>query len=276
MGIATALGKIRPQAQAVLHARFCVVSVPRSGSNILLSLLHSRPDIHCYGELFNPDSGNRAGTWHRKPARMIGYEEDPVVYLDREIFTDDMRQSHAVGFKLFPEHTEAQSAWQRVWEYLRERDICVIYVHRENHLDIALSRILAQRSGKFWFQEASDPLRQLHNTPMRIDIDACIALLHQLDAWHADILRRFSPEQIHTLTYEQMCLQDVTALHALQQRLGLVPQHLHNSKGIERQRQVLRHHLLENYADVRERCVAEHPAWERFFAEETLSAIPLS
>ncbi len=88
--------------------RFAIVGLKRTGSSYLVNLLGNHPQIHCCGEIFNPDGVNlrwpkEAGG--RRAARELESElealrgTDPVTFLER-IYTTDFGRP-VLGFKIF-------------------------------------------------------------------------------------------------------------------------------------------------------------------------------
>jgi hypothetical protein len=136
------------------HAmRFAIVGLKRTGSSYLVNLLGGHPQIHCCGEIFNPDGVNlrwpkEAGG--RRAARELESElealraTDPVTFLERVYATDFGRP--VVGFKIFKNHHP-----EMLTHILADRNIAKIVHSRANGLAryaSALAKRLAGPAGR--------------------------------------------------------------------------------------------------------------------------------
>ncbi|MCA9265021.1 MAG: sulfotransferase, partial [Planctomycetales bacterium] len=65
--------------------RFVILAVPRTGSNLLCTLLNSHPEILCHHEVFNPQGIFLALTQRDRPHSLPSLDErnrDPLRFLD--------------------------------------------------------------------------------------------------------------------------------------------------------------------------------------------------
>ena len=104
------------------HTRFVILAAPRSGSNLLCTLLNSHQEILCHHEIFNP-SGIFYVLDHRDGSLDLGTLEDrdrrPLEFLDR-LWRHDL-DFPCVGFKM----TRGQD--ERVLEaVLADRQVCKV------------------------------------------------------------------------------------------------------------------------------------------------------
>lgn len=80
--------------------KFVIVAAPRTGSNLLCTLLNSHPDVLCHHEIFNPRGIRYSLDWRQKGLHLGDIRERnarPQEFLQRVL---KMRQGHAsVGFK---------------------------------------------------------------------------------------------------------------------------------------------------------------------------------
>jgi LPS sulfotransferase NodH len=115
--------------------QFCLVSMPRSGSNLLHTLLNSHPTIVCHGELFNNQAIYSAlDRWQElSRARQLwslAYRTTvPIRFLEKHLATASRRwhKATAIGFKLFPYHS------RRVLRHVGEsKNYRVVYLTRNN------------------------------------------------------------------------------------------------------------------------------------------------
>ena len=80
--------------------RFVVLAVPRTGSNLLCTLLNSHPEILCHHEVFNPQ-GIFLALSHRDQVQQFGdmtdRDQEPLAFL--ESVWDSGANHRCVGFK---------------------------------------------------------------------------------------------------------------------------------------------------------------------------------
>ncbi len=122
--------------------RFAIIAAPRTGSNLLCTLLNSHPDILCHHEVFNPDGIFTALT-HRDDAHELGTLADrdraPLVFLDRIWQTG--QGFRCVGFKWTRGQNE--TAIRRI---LEDPDIKKIVLRRRNRIKTYISERIAQET----------------------------------------------------------------------------------------------------------------------------------
>src|SRR5215475_140758 len=90
---------------------FVIVTLPRSGSYNLVSLLNSAPDIICHGEVFKPNVVELAdgplGKLDMKAEDIAARDARPMAFLNR---LRGLNARKIVGFKMFPEHANRVKA----------------------------------------------------------------------------------------------------------------------------------------------------------------------
>jgi hypothetical protein len=123
--------------------RFVIIAAPRTGSNLLCTLLQSHPDVLCHHEIFNP-----AGIFTALPLRkstfslgsMTERDADPLSFLAR--IWENSLDHKQVGFKM--------THWQQkqvLDDVCANPDIRKIILKRQAHLKTHVSHLLAERSG---------------------------------------------------------------------------------------------------------------------------------
>ncbi len=131
--------------------RFAIVGLKRSGSSYLVNLLGGHPEIHCCGEIFNPDGVNLRWPKEAGGRRAVRRAEieleslrqtDPVAFLERVYATDFDRP--VVGFKIFKNHHP-----KMLTHILADRNIAKIVHFRANVLARYASNLAARKSGNF-------------------------------------------------------------------------------------------------------------------------------
>jgi LPS sulfotransferase NodH len=128
---------------------FCIISVPRSGSNRLHTLLNSHPAVVCHGELFNRKAIYSAlRRWPEistagKLAALLARNAAPRRFLDDHILQSRKAwpEANAIGFKLFPYHS------RRILRYVCTSETYeVIYLKRNNRVLQYASDCIARRT----------------------------------------------------------------------------------------------------------------------------------
>src|SRR5262245_17536452 len=136
--------------------RFVILAAPRTGSNMLCTILDSHPQILCHHEIFNPNGifyalGLRDGSFN------VGTLEDrlrdPLDFL-RRIWKADM--DHAwVGFKMT--HRQNETVFNSV---LNDPSVKKIVLRRENRIKTYVSWLVAQQTGQWEVYRKADLARR--------------------------------------------------------------------------------------------------------------------
>lgn len=148
-----------PDSTATVH-RFVILAAPRSGSNLLCTMLQSHPDVLCHHEVFNPD-----GVYVAVPLRNTDFslgckqqrDANPMHFL-ASLWSQNLGCSH-VGFKMT--HKQHLGAFKAVCE---DSDIHKIVLTRRNQIAVYVSRLIAEHTGiweDYRIGEVS-PLQSVH------------------------------------------------------------------------------------------------------------------
>lgn len=148
-------------------AKFVILSAPRSGSNMLCSMLNSHPEILCHHELFNP-SGIFCALHLRDtdfPLNKISISQrnnHPINFLN-SIWQHHQYES-CVGFKMT--HIQDQQVFTAV---IADHSIKKIVLERRNVIKRYVSQIIAERNNiweDYGISESTAPLEKI-----KIDAD---------------------------------------------------------------------------------------------------------
>jgi len=193
---------------------FAILARPRTGSNHLVSLLDSHPEIRCYGEIFRPKYRLSA----RVDPRLARFDDHArrithAHVVLRKICKLDERSAWA-RFKVFPNHVDMQVA------PLRRGIAKVVSLTRENDLAIYSSARTAQvnRQGATRVGEVVERVRVRFEAAA---FDRFRAGLDEERAFCAKIRDRFAPEDRFEIAYSE--INDPARLQALQEFLGVAP-----------------------------------------------------
>ncbi|WOI58365.1 sulfotransferase [Palleronia sp. LCG004] len=130
--------------------RFVIMGLPRSGTTYLMTLLNAHRQVYCSGEQFNPyavvDIADRDNT-----VETIGTRDgDPAGHVER-FFDKALAGRHdRVGFKFMLGHNV-----DALESILEDRDLTLLYVHRDNKLAQVSSWIKAAKT-RNWAQNRVD------------------------------------------------------------------------------------------------------------------------
>jgi LPS sulfotransferase NodH len=153
-------------------SNFVIIAAPRTGSNLLCTLLNSHPEILCHHEVFNP-SGIFTAITHRHEdfaAALGSFEDrdrDPLGFLERIWNTG--RDYHSVGFKWTRGQNEL--VLKRV---IRDARVKKIVLRRCNRVKTFVSDKIAQQTQQW---EVYDRAALVHPRPL-VTVDRAELLNH--------------------------------------------------------------------------------------------------
>ncbi len=206
------------------YQKFIILSAPRSGTNYVLHLLASHPDIRAYGELFQPNFliGNPRDTVFEQPLFFRLYRTFrpwvPLFFLRRVIFRPYPAHIRAVGFKIFYEHCR-DGASRAVWPYLRHlTDVKIVHILRDNLLENLVSRRIAELTGDYLvIGDRPEP----KHVRIRLSFGECLGYFRQAERWRKEYGGYFSDHSVHTVRYEDLVRDPETVLADLQRFLDV-------------------------------------------------------
>jgi hypothetical protein len=117
-----------------------ILAAPRTGSNMMCTLLGSHPDVLCHHELFNPRGVFYALDLRDGSFDLGGIEErdrDPLAFLER-VWAADLGHTH-VGFKMT--HRQNEAVLDAV---LRDTDVRKIVLRRKNRVRTFVSKRISE------------------------------------------------------------------------------------------------------------------------------------
>lgn len=266
--------------------RFMLLSGPRTGSNLLLSLLSGHRSIKTYGELFN------LGVL---PADSLRHAlDDPIAYLRQRVYTEHRPETSAIGFKMFYEHltadyfrklvdpSEASEQLQRqfrelsafieanydwptlerrfraAWNFLiADRGLAVIHLRRHNLLDSLVSLKTAYLTRQWWtLREGGGAAATIH-----LDPEECRRYFHKLEAFAEQADRAFADHRRLDVSYEELVQARRQVLPRVFAFLGVPDQEV--GTRMRKQRVAPLSASIANYRQLRQ-CF-EGTAWHAFF-----------
>jgi hypothetical protein len=248
------------------YTPLCIVCVPRSGSNLLSSLLNNHPDILVHGEIFSESTLAResAPSWQQRPRVPYAYSAFRD-YLETQVFPEKAEDKRIIGFKLFPQHLNAPPDGQRACTdtLLSVPGLKIILLVRENLLDLALSALIASRDNAWTHFNAKDPpVRQIDIKPSTL-----FWRMERIQEEYAQAETLVQGRDVYRLTYDDLVHRTDEVLQELQKWLGLPVRKLQPNGAMRKQRLIPRREALLNFDALRAQCARDHPEWLRFFDE---------
>lgn len=241
------------------YRRFVIIARPRTGTNLLRSMLNAHGQVLAFGEVFrDPEFIGWGMPYYPRigPMRRL-LERDPVRFLERVVYRRYPKRIRAVGFKIFYAHAR-NPEWLPLWDHLRERkELTVIHVRRRNLLGAYLSQVKARQTGVWETRRGTyrDP------GPVMLDYGQC---RHQFEVTRRQ--EQACDEQFSGHLKLDLYYEDLATDHAGQMRRALealgVP-YREVSPGIRKQGSRPLAESIANYAELRERFAGS--PWEGFF-----------
>lgn len=174
-----------------LPEKFVVFNFPRSGSNLLCTMLDNHPDILCHQELFNPgrifysrdfpqilkDSGfEDVESWQDLIHGRVSFSTKRQRDFNPEEFLmkiwDHNNGASVVGFNLFPTHAPNMAP-----SLLRDKDVRKILLVRKNKLKCYVSRAVARKTN-VWADFSKKSSNSSNTQQIKVNINA-----HRLIDW---------------------------------------------------------------------------------------------
>lgn len=133
------------------YTRFIILSLGRTGTNMLSQALNSSPRIVCFGDVFNPQADLVqlfVGTYERFTDRELSLRSrDPLRFLEERILCPYPGEVRAVGFKL---HYGQLPGYPGLLERLAsDKELRVLHLRRRNLLRTLVSLKRARATGVY-------------------------------------------------------------------------------------------------------------------------------
>lgn len=243
------------------YIKFIILSRSRTGSEYLRSLLNSHGQISVFGELFKQEdhfNWDYPG-YYRSRKKREGLEENPVLFLEREIFRKYPKKQLAVGFKIFYYHAQTDN-WKSVWTYLQDqKDLKVIHLTRQNILETHLSRKRANGSGK-WINLTGE---KDDVQPVILDYAECLEDFTKTRQWEEQSRTFFDGHARLEVQYENLLDENHAVLQNIQRFLTVDEKDLRSITHKQSHKPLSK--SIANYLELKEKF--KDTEWADFFAE---------
>lgn len=243
-----ALGSLRFQLLSALghrnFTRFIILSRSRTGSNLLLSLLNSHPNVIAEWEIFAQLNGQS----HREIlARAYGRQP---------------RRVRAKGFKFFYYHPlddESGTLWT---DLVADEAIRVLHLKRRNILRTLISRKIAGQQD-VWASTADKAVATPPRKAVSFTVEELVKGFAETRAWEQKGDRDFRHHPLLTVAYEDLTGAPAETLAQSQAFLGLPPVAL--TTDMKKQNPERLTDLVTNYAELKQAFAGSE--WQAFFEE---------
>jgi LPS sulfotransferase NodH len=151
-------------------SRFVIIAAPRTGSNLLCTLLNSHPEVLCHHELFNPQGIYTALTLRDRPPALGTIEDrdrDPLAFLARAWQTG--AGFGCIGFKWTRGQNETV-----LRAVVEDPDVKKIVLRRRNRIKTFISEKIAQQTQQWEVYDEHD----LSRPRPRVSVDDTELLNH--------------------------------------------------------------------------------------------------
>jgi LPS sulfotransferase NodH len=210
--------------------RFIVLSRSRTGSNLIVSLLASHPQIDAEGEILNRLRG-------RNPGDVLDRTFGPQPFFVR-----------AKGFKIFYYHP-LDGRSEEVWERLTSMpELAVIHLRRWNVLRTVVSRRIAGDRDE-WLTRG-EPTIATEAKAVTIGPEELERAFRQTRAWESEGERRFAGHRVFPLWYEGLVADIPGTFAEITAFLGV--RYVKPSTDLRRQNPEPLEDLLSNYDELHE------------------------
>lgn len=169
-----------------INKKFVIVSLARSGSNLLVSMLNGHPQIICEGELFN------ALNLKRKRSAIVFWLiiNFPMLYLAKRLRTAAKTQKPVYGFKLLV--SQWPSDISKGLMMLKKNNFQCLFLFRRNKIAQLLSLAVARQVDKWVVRSKKEYNQQTIELDLSIveramkEIEYNLTLYHKLKEQYCD------------------------------------------------------------------------------------------
>lgn len=177
------LNSLFGKQKKINYERFVVITRSRTGSNLLISLLNSHPQISAKGEVFSRLEGRKT---------KAVYDEVFPVKSDFSF----------LGFKIFYYHP-LDAKDQSIWKILDEdKEIKIIHLQRKNLLRVHISRLIAGKTDAWTSREEAG--LSAEDKKVHINVDDLFSDIEESLDYIKDTNNRFRHHEVLEVFYEDL------------------------------------------------------------------------
>lgn len=220
-----------------------VVSLPRCGSTLTCEVLEQHPEVLGFGEIFiHNEDGRRF--YHSKTAK-TGQCYDGVdfaAYISSLFLLGEDARKEMLSFKLMDYQAP------EVWDWIAGRpDIRIVYVRRDNLLEMVASSESCERTGA-WHAHTPDDIARAGKARVAINPAALIEMQERRERLEKRLQGLKNP--VFNLQYEQLTGSFYSATTQLYNWLDLSPHQAHLTQSKLHRKSMLER--VQNYRQLRD------------------------
>lgn len=166
------------------YTRFAVVGHARTGSNLLLDVFRSSPEVEMFHEIFSADN------------RVIGQGFNEHI---NRLYAGYPRCIRAVGCKIFYNHLTNQE-WS---EFEQHKEFKIIHLIRRNRLRTLVSLAIAFKTD-VWLQTNFRKKVPLEKKRVYLDPESLFTQIMQIESWESQTRARFAHRDVLEICYEDL------------------------------------------------------------------------
>lgn len=168
------------------YQKLVILGRQRTGSSLLMRLLHAHPKIDMQSEVF----------------RLLQGKSSRTVW--KNTFSKKLPWIKYAGFKLFYNHPD-DSTDREVWDILdAETDVKIIHIKRKNILRTYISKLVAEKTGAWNSSQEKDEKKSL-DKKVFVDIDHCLRELRTLK----ELETEYGPQKYSHHAYIELFYEDL-------------------------------------------------------------------
>ena len=215
------------------YEKLVILGRQRTGSSLLMNLLHAHSKIDMESEVFRLLEGQSCRTVWKKT------------------FSKKLPWIKYAGFKLFYNHPD-DSEDREVWEILNaDTNVRVIHIKRENILRTYISKLIALKTGA-WDSRQEEEKTEVFDKRVKVDVEHCLNELREIKKLEAQFGKtRFPNHPYLELSFEELTQNKESQLSRIYSFLGLEYKKIDKTKiNLKRQNPEGLRELILNYEDL--------------------------
>jgi LPS sulfotransferase NodH len=186
-------------------------------------------------------------------------QENPLMFLEKEVFRPYPKDMKAIGFKIFYYHAQTDNR-KCVWTYQQNQsDLKVLHLKRKNILKTHLSRKRADKSGK-WIN-LTDERENIES--ITLSYDECLDDFTSTRRWEEQYDALFEHHSRLEVFYENLSNDSDAELQRIQKFLGVQEEELKSMTYRQNDQPISQ--TIANYCELKERF--KDTSWAEFFEE---------
>lgn len=228
--------------------RFIVLSRSRTGSNLLISLLNSHPNIFCENEVF---------------AKLNGRNHEDIL---ARVYAKQAIHIKAKGFKIFYYHP-TDDKLSDIWNTLiSDKSVKVIHLKRRNVLRTVTSRKILE-STKEYMRRKSNGCNDIKPKKTEFSVRELHFLFNETRNYENKAENDFQNHDLLSLYYEDLARDTDETVKKIVKFLGI--NHMHpSSTNLAKQNPQQLEVLINNFYELKSAFLETE--WEPFFEEQDI------